>query len=106
MIAHNGHRFDSRFVEATCRRHGLGTRPVHSIDSLHLSRRMFGTARGTGHGLDRVLSRLAIGRDGAIRHDARGDVALLGRAIEVMWNKLALDTAWPGLPSHRTSLPM
>lgn len=106
LIAHNGHRFDSRFVEATCRRHGLGTRAVHSIDSLHLSRRMFGTARGTGHGLDRVLSRLGIGREGATRHDARGDVALLGRAVEVMWNALQLDAACSGLPSHRTALPV
>ena len=106
LIAHNGHRFDSRFMDATCRRHGLGTRPVHSIDSIHLSRRMFGTARGIGHGLDRVLSRLAISRVGAVRHDARGDVALLGRAVEVMWNSLALGMAWPDLPSHRTCLPV
>ena len=105
LIAHNGHRFDSRFLEATCRRHAMGTRAVYSIDSLHLSRRMFGTARGTGHGLDRVLSRLGIGRAGAVRHDARGDVALLGRAVEVMWCALKLDATCTGLPSHRTHLP-
>ena len=106
LIAHNGHRFDSRFLEATCRRHAMGTRAVHSLDSLHLSRRMFGTARGTGHGLDRVLSRLGIGREGAVRHDARGDVALLGRAVEVMWRALEPDAARAGLPSHRTCLPV
>ena len=106
LIAHNGHRFDSRFLEATCRRHSLGTRAVHSIDSLHLSRRMFGTARGTGHGLDRVLSRLNIGRGEARRHDARGDVALLGRAIELMWESLRLDAGCSGLPNHRTCLPV
>ena len=106
LIAHNGHRFDSRFLEATCRRHGLDTRGVHSIDSLHLSRRMFGTARGTGHGLDRVLSRLNIGRGNARRHDARGDVTLLGQAIEVMWESLRLDAGCAGLPNHRTCLPV
>ena len=105
LIAHNGHRFDSRFLAATCRRHGLDTRIVHAIDSLHLSRRMFGTARGTGHGMDRMLARLGIGREGATRHDARGDVALLGRAVEVMWHALALDAACAGLPRHPTCLP-
>ncbi len=105
LIAHNGHRFDSRFLEATCRRQGLGTRQVSSIDSLHFSRRVFGTARGTGHGLDRVLSRLGIGKEGVARHDARGDVVLLGRAIEAMWSTLRLDAACTGLPRHVTRLP-
>lgn len=105
LIAHNGHRFDSRFLEATCRRHGLGTREVRSIDSIQLSRRVFGTARGTGHGLDRVLIRLGIDQEGAVRHDARGDVILLGRAVEAMWKKLKLDAAFTGLRTHPTHLP-
>ena len=106
LIAHNGHRFDSRFLDATCRRHGLDTRQVHSIDSLHFSRRLFGTARGTGHGMDRMLARLGIGAEpGESRHDARGDVALLGRALELMWERLGLDAACSGLPRHPTSLP-
>ncbi len=33
LIAHNGHRFDSRFVEATCRRHGLAR--ARCIPSIH-----------------------------------------------------------------------
>ena len=107
LIAHNGHRFDSRFLEATCRRHGLGTRQVHSIDSLHFSRRLFGTARGTGHGMDRMLARLGIAADsGETRHDARGDVTLLGRALEIMWERLGLDAACSSLPRHQTSLPV
>ena len=107
LIAHNGHRFDSRFLDATCRRHGLGTRPVHSIDSLHFSRRLFGTARGTGHGMDRMLARLGItAQAGQTRHDARGDVALLGQALEIMWERLGLDAACSGLPRHHTSLPV
>lgn len=108
LIAHNGHRFDSRFLEATCRRHGLGVRRVRSIDSLHFSRRLFGTARGTGHGLDRVLARLGVGNaDGAgRRHDARGDVARLARAVEIMWERLGLDAGCSALPSHTTCLPV
>ena len=106
LIAHNGHRFDSRFLDATCRRHGLGTRQVPSIDSLHFSRRLFGTARGTGHGMDRMLARLGVGAEGPeARHDARGDVARLGRALEIMWARLGLDAACSGLPTHTTSLP-
>ena len=106
LIAHNGHRFDSRFLAATCRRHGLDTRQVHSIDSLHFSRRLFGTARGTGHGMDRMLARLGVGSEsGEARHDARGDVARLGRALEIMWSRLGLDAACSGLPTHTTSLP-
>ena len=67
LIAHNGHRFDSRFLDATCRRHGLGTRQVHSIDSLHFSRRLFGTARGTGHGMDYpVLDPHSNSREGVV----------------------------------------
>ena len=106
LIAHNGHRFDSRFLDATCRRHGLGTRQVHSIDSLHFSRRLFGTARGTGHSMDRMLTRLGVcAQPGEARHDARGDVALLGRALEIMWERLGLDASCSGLPRHHTSLP-
>ena len=105
LIAHNGHRFDSRFLAATCRRHGVEVREVHSIDSIQLSRRVFGTARGTGHGMDRMLSRLGIGTDGQRRHDARGDVILLARAVEAMWSQLGLDAAFSGLPGHPTALP-
>lgn len=106
LIAHNGHRFDSRFLDATCRRHGLATREVRSIDSLHFSRRLFGTARGTGHGMDRMLARLGVNaKNDEARHDARGDVALLGRALEIMWERLGLDAACSGLPRHTTSLP-
>lgn len=106
LIAHNGHRFDSRFLEATCRRHGLGTREVHSLDSIQFSRRVFGTTKGTGHGLDRVLDRLGIGKENAVRHDARGDVALLGKAVEAMWSTLKLDAACTGMPGHWTRLPV
>jgi hypothetical protein len=44
--------------------------------------------RGVGHGLDAVLSRLELGAGNLRRHDARGDVELLARAIEIMWERL------------------
>ncbi|MES2571571.1 MAG: 3'-5' exonuclease [Verrucomicrobiota bacterium] len=106
LIAHNGQRFDSRFLEATCRRHQISTREVRSIDSIQFSRRLFGTVRGTGHGLDRVLSRLAISSSAHARHDARGDVELLGLAIELMWRRLQLDHFCAGIPLHKSSLPL
>lgn len=105
LIAHNGHRFDSKFLSATCARSGIATREVAAIDSLHLSRRLFGTARGTGHGLDRVVERCCIAKDGIARHDARGDVELLGLAVEVMWQRLGLDSQCSGIPSHWTQIP-
>jgi len=42
IMAHNGHRFDIKFLEATCRRHRAPTRTVESIDSISLSKRLFG----------------------------------------------------------------
>ena len=105
LIAHNGHRFDSKFLDATCRRHNLQSVEIESIDSINLSKQVFGRVRGTGHGLDVVLSRLGISSDGHARHDARGDVALLGRAVEKMWSKLRLDDTCAGIQTHTTSLP-
>jgi DNA polymerase III alpha subunit (gram-positive type) len=105
LIAHNGHRFDSKFLAATCLRRGIATKEVTSIDSLTFSRRLFGTVRGTGHGLDRVVSRCGIAKEGLARHDARGDVELLGLAVEVMWQKLGLDPQCMGIPTHGTQLP-
>jgi len=55
--------------------------------------------------LDRVLSRCCIAKDGHARHDARGDVELLGLAVEVMWQQLKLDSQFFGIPTHWTSLP-
>jgi DNA polymerase III subunit epsilon len=106
LIAHNGHRFDSKFLRATCLRHRLPNREVLSIDSIQLSKRIFGTVRGTGHSLDRVLSRLNISGAGHARHDARGDVELLGRALEAMWRRLDLDAHCSGIPTHPTAVPL
>lgn len=105
LIAHNGHRFDAKFLWEACARQRLNVRPVPLIDSIHFSKRLFGTARGTGHGLDAVLFRLGVnGLDGR-RHDACGDVSRLARAVELMWRKLDLDAACSGIPRTQTMLP-
>lgn len=106
LIAHNGLRFDSKFLAATCRRHGLQGREVDCIDSIHISKMLFGKTRGTGHSLDHVKTRLGL-RDTALRrHDARGDVDLLGRAVLSMSQRLGLDPSLNGVPRHQTLLPM
>ena len=106
LIAHNGLRFDSKFLVATCRRHGLPMREVHSIDSIHMSKMLFGKTRGTGHSLDHLISRLRIDRQGIRRHDARGDVEILGHAVAGMYGRLGLDRAFNGVPRHGAFLPV
>lgn len=105
LIAHNGLRFDSKFLTATCKRHQLPAREVECIDSIHISKMLYGSTRGTGHSLDHLKSRLSL-RDTALRrHDARGDVDLLGRAVEEMSRRLELDNAFNGVRRHTSLLP-
>jgi len=105
LIAHNGLRFDSKFLTATCRRRGLQAREVSSIDSIHLSKMLFGRTRGTGHSMNHLVARLRINAQGIRRHDARGDVEILGRAVAGMWQSLGLDRSFNGVPRHLTFLP-
>jgi DNA polymerase III alpha subunit (gram-positive type) len=84
LIAHNAKRFDSKFLEATCQRHGLPSREIDAIDS----------------------NRLRLLETTLRRHDARGDVDILGRAIKVMHQRLELDNAFNGVPRHTTRLPI
>lgn len=105
LIAHNGLRFDSKFLTETCRRHALPMREVDSIDSIHISKMLFGKVRGTGHSLDHLVSRLRIDSRGIRRHDARGDVEILGHAVSDMSRLLGLDRAFNGVPRHSTFLP-
>ena len=105
LIAHNGLRFDSKFLAATCARHQLPTREVPSIDSIHISKMLFGKTRGTGHSLDHLIARLSLDLRGARRHDARGDVEVLGRAVAGMCSRLGLDPALNGVPRHVALLP-
>ena len=105
IMAHNGHRFDIKFLEATCARHAVEVRPVESIDTITLSRRLFGSAGGTGHSLDRVVSRLGLDVSQYRRHDARGDIQALADSVRIMWQRLNLDSHCAGIPRRRTSLP-
>lgn len=105
LIAHNGQRFDAKFLAAACQQQRLKSRPVAIIDSIHFSRRLFGTVRGTGHGLDVVLERMKVRIADGRRHDARGDVSGLATAVERMWEKLRLDGFCSGLLRAETHLP-
>ena len=104
LISHNGLRFDSKFLAATCVRGGVARREVPSIDSIWLSKAVFGNQRGTRHGLDIVIERLGI-RPDVRRHDARGDVELLGLAVSHLWRHLNLPHDAAGVRRHETHLP-
>ncbi len=86
LIAHNGLRFDMRFIAENCKRLGMPVRETSALDSRDFSRKIWG-GRG-GHGLDAVLARLGLSSEGVKRHDARGDVQLLARAVRQMWERL------------------
>ena len=105
LIAHNGKRFDSKFLQATCVRHGLPHRKVDCIDSIHLSKLTFGRTRGTGHSMDHLVTRLGLGGATFRRHDARGDVEILGMAVAAMHRMLDLDHAFNGVERHDSLLP-
>jgi DNA polymerase III epsilon subunit-like protein len=79
LIAHNGLRFDMRFIAENCKRHGIPVRETRALDSRAFSRKIWG-GRG-GHGLDAVLGRVGVSSKGVRRHDARGDVHLLAQAV-------------------------
>ena len=105
LIAHNGQRFDAKFLTAACEQKQLNSRPVALIDSMHFSKRLFGTTRGTSHGLDAVLTRTQVTQFQGRRHDARGDVSALAQAVERMWRQLNLDATCSGIPRAGTHLP-
>lgn len=105
LIAHNGQRFDARFLAAACERIRVASRPIELIDSIHVSKRIFGTTRGLSHSLDAVLTRTKVTAIEGRRHDARGDVSGLAQAVERMWRKLNLDPVCTGIPRVRTFLP-
>lgn len=89
LIAHNGLRFDMRFIAENCARHRIPVRETHALDSRAFSRKIWG-GKG-GHGLDAVLGRLGLSSAGVKRHDARGDVKLLAQAVRQMWGRLTPD---------------
>jgi len=105
IMAHNGHRFDIKFLECTCTRHRIKLRPVESIDTISFSKRLFGTTRGTGHSLDRVMQRLGLSAAKYQRHDARGDIQALADSVKIMWSRLGLDHHCTGIARRATTLP-
>jgi DNA polymerase-3 subunit epsilon len=86
LIAHNGIRFDMRFIAEHCKRHGMPVRETSALDSRDFSRKIWG-GKG-GHGLDAVLGRVGVSSKGVKRHDARVDVQLLAQAVQYMWERL------------------
>jgi DNA polymerase III epsilon subunit family exonuclease len=105
LMAHNGHRFDIKFLAATCARNRVNARPVESIDTISFSKRLFGTTRGTGHSLDRVMHRLGLSPSNYRRHDARGDIAALADCVKIMWKRLGLDPHCGGFSRAKAVLP-
>jgi len=80
LIAHNGNRFDMKFLHAACQLYNFRTRPVNYADSIHLSWKVWGRG-GLRHGLDAITERLGLVTAGQKRHDARGDTIILAEAI-------------------------
>jgi DNA polymerase III epsilon subunit family exonuclease len=105
IMAHNGHRFDIKFLESTCARSRVTTRTVESIDSISLSKRLFGATRGTGHSLDRVMQRLGLNASKYRRHDARGDIMALADSVKIIWHRLGLDPQCSVITRRKTTLP-
>lgn len=104
LIAHNGQRFDAKFLTAAREQKRPNSRPVALTVSIHLSKRLFGTTRGTSHRLDDVLTRTQVTKFQGRRHDARGDLSGLAQAVERMWRQLNLDATCSGIPRAGTYL--
>jgi DNA polymerase III subunit epsilon len=103
LLAHNGHRFDMPFIRAACAKCGIETRQVRYTDSIYISKQIWYQSRG--HGLDAVLERLGIGTASYRRHDARGDVELLAKAVGTMWRRLRPDCATLPAPVFSSIFP-
>jgi DNA polymerase III epsilon subunit family exonuclease len=105
LVAHNGHRFDMKFLAASCEKLGLPTRPALYWDSIWLSWQVWGR-RGVSHGLDAVLGRLELNQHGLRRHDARSDVMLLAKVVRDLWQRANQLGAPPALASRQGVLPL
>lgn len=81
LIAHNGHRFDMKFLEAACPKRRKGSRGVDYLDSMHLSWLLWGKSRVKSHSLDSVISRLQVKRGDLQRHRALDDVDLTAQSV-------------------------
>ena len=88
LIAHNGHRFDMKFLEAACCRGRRGSREVDYLDSLHLSKILWGKGRVKSHSLDSVISRLRLKPGKHQRHRAHGDAHLTARSVVKLMSRI------------------
>ncbi len=104
LVAHNGGRFDMRFIRAACVRHGLPMREVTFVDSLAVARSLWGY--GGPHNLDALAERLEISTEGRCRHDALGDVQILADAfLRMLKIKGGADKA-AGLEAVKMEFPL
>lgn len=86
IVAHNGQRFDLRFIRAHCEGNQISMREVPFFDSLALSSLIW--ANEQRHNLDAVMERLHLSCEGRRRHNACDDVFLLAEAVREMWVRL------------------
>jgi DNA polymerase III alpha subunit (gram-positive type) len=88
LVAHNGQSFDIPKLRSVCEQYGLKARKTDSIDSMHLSWKLWGRRKVRSHGLDAVMARANVSKEGIRRHDARGDVLATARCVRHMVNEL------------------
>lgn len=105
LVAHNGHAFDIPFLHRASTRGRRGLRTISYIDSMHMSWQVWGRGRGISHSLDNVVSRLQVPNGDVRRHDARGDVLLLGRCVVAMLERMARARRAYRLSVYRGHLP-
>ncbi len=91
LVAHNGIRFDVRFVEATVERTNLNIENLLCLDTLWLSRRLHPQERR--HNLDAIVNRYNLRRHYtrafmSMRHNALIDVMLTAEALRIFIDEL------------------
>jgi len=101
LVAHNGRRFDARFITAASRRHRIAEQTLPCIDTLEISQNLW---HAGWHNLDALARRLRVPPPTHHRrHDARADVLMLAACFQLMLQRLAQGPA-PFL-THRVTLP-
>jgi DNA polymerase III epsilon subunit family exonuclease len=96
LVAHNGRRFDMKFIEHACRGCKKNARAVSYIDSMQLSWILWGWRNGKSHCLDDVRRRLKVNIGDNRRHNALGDVSVTSECLLKMFSRL--DKSYKGHP--------
>lgn len=90
FVAHNGIRFDIRFLEEHSKKCGFPQCNFLCVDTLWLSKRIF-PDKGLKHNLDAIMARLNVPVGELHRHDALADVICTARCfikmMEIMESK-------------------